>query len=211
MLKQEKNKIIEFFGLSGSGKTTSASYLCKKYPERFFLVQVSKIEGIFLSILFIIRYPFFTNFFLKENKKNKGDIKSLVRHLFFVSSSAFLKARFVSFFTNKKIIIDEGFLTRFLSLYSDKITDEKASLYLSKMPKFNKTIFVFKGESFERYRNKEKYIENPRAAFGEEILNNWIENQKTNFEVLLKTLKSRDFSVIDVDAFKEGDLEKNIL
>ncbi len=206
MLRREKNKIIEFFGLSGSGKTTIVKSLESKNPKKYKIIEVGKFEKFLFFILFAIFNQSVVFYANKKTNSHEKDTRKLIRHLFIVSSAKFQKAKIFSLFSKKKMLIDESLLQRVLSIFHEDSDFGEAREFVNKIPIADKVVVVSGGD-FERYLNTEKYPKNPRSK-DPVVLESWIQSQKKYFDIVFSEIqKIKQDSVVLLKNEDRGDLD----
>lgn len=201
MLKQRKNKIIELFGLPGSGKTTLSKILVERDSKDFLQVEVkNKISRLFYFILFFFFNPRLVYFsFLYISRCNKV-VRPYVLHLFTLSCSKSMKAKIKSTFSDKIFIIDEGLFQRYLSILETEEKEEDIRKYIGYFPNWVGLFLVLDGGNFDRFTSLVDAHNNPRVIAGSQYLNNWIISQKTNYVKVKNFLKENNSgSFLEID------------
>ncbi len=205
MLKREKNRIIELFGLPGAGKSTLAEYIASHYSSEYYVVSVNRIERFFYFLIFCAMYPFFVIRILRWVRASPQKLRRYIVHLFSVSASKTLKSLLVVYFSNKKCVIDEGLFQRILSVAQTVLSHEDAVRHISKMPKWSRRVIAVEGEGFDRYVSLS--TQSPRSALGDEYLTSWVRIQKENYVLIREILKRLSYiEVVSLDNTKRQDL-----
>ena len=201
MLKQRKNKIVELFGLPGSGKTTLSKILIGGSSKEIVQVEVkNKISRIFYFALFFLLNPRFVYFSFLYIRRCNRVVRSYVLHLFTLSCSKLMKARISSIFSDKVFLIDEGLFQRYLSILEKEETDQNIKRYIKFFPNWIGLVMVLEGGTFDRFTSLVDAHNNPRVIAGSEYLNSWIQSQKKNYMKIKNFIKennSRSFLEID--------------
>lgn len=210
MLKQEKNRIIELFGLPGAGKSTLAEYIASNHSSEYCVVSVNRIERFFYFSIFCIFYPFFVIHILRWVRASPKKVRRYIVHLFSVSASKTLKSLLYFYFSNKNFIIDEGIFQRILSVSQTVLSREDAIRHVSKIPKWSRRVLVVEGENFNRYTSSS--TQSPRSALGDEYLNHWMGVQRENYILIRDILKNLPYlEAVSFDNTEKKDLNRSNL
>lgn len=210
MLKQEKNRVIELFGLPGAGKSTLAKYIESNHGSEYCVVSVNRIERFFYFSIFCIVYPFFVIHILRWVRASPKKVRRYIAHLFSVSAAKTLKSLLYIYFSNKNFIIDEGVFQRILSVSQTVLSREDAIRHVSKIPKWLRKVLVVEGENFSRYTSSS--TQSPRSTLGDEYLNNWIGIQKENYILIRDIIKNLPYlEVVSFDNTEKRDLNRSDL
>ncbi len=193
MSKRRKNKIIELFGLPGSGKTTLSKILTEGGSKEIVQVEVkNKIFRIFYFALFFILNPRFVYFSFLYIRRCNRVVRSYVLHLFTLSCSKLMKAKIESIFSYKIFLIDEGLFQRYLSILETEETDKNIKKYINFFPNWVGLVLVLDGGNFDRFTSLVDAHNNPRVIAGSEYLNKWIVSQKSNYMKVKSIIKEKN-------------------
>lgn len=176
---------IEFFGLPGSGKST----LARQLRERSLAYVSARDASVAHVFFFIFRHPLIAGYWLKQAVIESFLIRrpGLVRFKFSLLLHTFAQVRYAQG-SKDKIILDEGFLQRALSIFETKKTHIEFMRMLHFIINADVYIEVIGEEPFfARYRRSDSN----RGKFGQAYLTNWEEVVRHNYQVLLQALKDR--------------------
>ena len=198
--------IIEFYGLSGTGKTI----LAKKFAEseNFELIKVrTKKELLWYNFLYFVKRPikFILTFFnLASNFGN--------RKLFyykFMNTFLHHNAKYEKALKKKNALIDEGHAQNIISVFEKEIDDKKLKEYIKYLSKPD-LLVVFCVESDRRKDFIKKRGYSSRENFGENYKKNWEKITEHNDEVFRNILDKCNYKFMVIDGGKDFDynLEK---
>jgi len=156
-----KNKIIEFVGMPGSGKTFFEKKIFKYSNKKIIknnFNYLSKFDKIKYIVLFIFSYP---NFFFKsiniilKNIFFKREFKKYF--YYFYNETAFRS--YIDTRKEKKLILlnSEGFVYR-TSFYFNYIFNEKTENYLNCLPRIDLIIFIRSIKKIDLSRTNKRKI-----------------------------------------------------
>lgn len=192
---------FQFFGLPGSGKTTTFNKLLSLYSEKYRSVpKLSKAKRFFLNTLFVCRFPELSFLFFKLLIQNDKRIRKYIAHLISVS---FANQMYISFAQKDKIYLtDEGVLQRLLSVAPKKFEEEEVIIILKKIKNLNTAVILMGGGSFNRFTTEPDRMSSARNKLGPDYLNKWSEELKKNFELISSHL-SKNFIVYKGDSVED--------
>lgn len=187
MSYKSDKKIVELFGLPGSGKTSL-----------FRRIKSNQINLSFAKSNFHGHKLFWLRTIFTESLKVRH--LSLVRFkvslLFDLYRKDFLEV-------DEYNIVDEGWLQRILSFYETKLDENEIEKAFHHVEIPDKVIILSREENgcFQRYNHSK----NIRNRLGYKYLENWKEVIVHNFQEIKKYLRSKHVDFVDVD--KDVDLD----
>lgn len=191
MSYKKDKRIIELFGLPGSGKTSLFKRIKKDYPDAKLVNKVFCHRNKCFWIFIIV----------KESIKNS--CISLIR---FKLSLLFNLYKKEALKVGEYNIVDEGWLQRILSFYENKLTDDDLKKIFKHIEIPDKVILLEREENscFRRYNN----LKNHRTRLGSGYLENWKKVVIHNFKQIKSYLRAQNIDIIEFR--KKSDLD-NIL
>ena len=197
-----KKMIIEFYGLPGSGKTTTARQLVSS--SGFEKVKIKNIKEItFFNLLFLFKHPvkfFVLLYFIISNSNSMSMFYSKFINAFLVRNAKYEKA-----LRYKNAIIDEGHFQNILSVFEKPITEKSLMKYLrfTLYPDFL-IIFDINKEELAKRIEKRGYIS--REDLGTKYLEGWKKVTAKNHELLLSSKDRLDVRYLVYSRDNIGDI-----
>ncbi|MEZ4114053.1 MAG: hypothetical protein R3B65_01160 [Candidatus Paceibacterota bacterium] len=182
---------VQFFGLPGSGKTSTLKSLVKNYPDKYILVpSFSRFQRFKLFTLFILKFPKISFTFLYFVF---GNDKRLWKYILHLVTNSFATHVYVLLQKSdeKTFLIDEGVFQRILSVLPKRLTDREAKNLVQTLTKIPSRVIVTHGGNFSRFTLESDRMISPRNKLGEKYFKDWSENLRFNFESILKALGDR--------------------
>lgn len=164
--------IVEFIGVPGAGKTTTALALAQRF-EGFSLPP--KYPGKRYALLFLAQHPLFTLLWITALLREGLQTGTLSLARYKWAGFTYTCARFAYAVHHSKngahrFILDEGMAQRFLSLYERPRPVEVFESWLRFLPRADFTLSL-EGEPFDPYKTSprrqklgDKYLKGHRAA-----------------------------------------------
>jgi len=182
---------VQFFGLPGSGKTSTLKSLVKNYPDKYILVpSLSRFQRFKLFSLFIFRFPkvslTFLSFVFKNDKRLWKYVLHLVTNSFAIHLYVLLQKS-----DKKTFLIDEGIFQRILSVLPKRLTETEAQALVQTLTQISSRVIVISGGNFSRFTLESDRMTSPRNKLGEQYFKDWSEDLRFNFESILKALGDR--------------------
>ncbi len=179
--------IIEFFGLSGTGKTIIGRELSRLLEIEYINVD-SFFEKIKYALIYFFTSPLKTVWLLFKTIKESGLSLNLMRQKLFIlfcmavrNQKALEKGRKIA------VILDEGMAEYGLTLFEKEINEEEAKKYFQK--NVTADIFVIlRTDSDERIKRMGQKTKIPRSDLGIDI-RKWQLIQENNEEVFRRVFE----------------------
>lgn len=189
--------IIEFFGLSNSGKSAFKKKLDKKGLRTFQQQELSFFQKICLFMRYFLFHPLSTLYlFIKLNSNRISNIPLSINKRFKIWRLrnfylAFVLAKYELFKKENTRIFTDEFSFQSLFMIFHKRTDKQEILnVLKKLPKSD-IIFLFEGQTHLRYRAyKKKHPLYPGATLlpgsriDKNFANEWMKIMEYNFRIV---------------------------
>ncbi len=193
--------VIEFYGLPGTGKSTTARRLEEK--SNFKRVRIkNNIELLWYNFLFFIKYPikfFILLYYVFTNSNNFKMFYYKFMNTFLHHNAKYQKAK-----KFKNSIIDQGHTQNIISVFEEKKGLSAIEKYFTFIPKTNKLI-IFDADFSVRKNRIEKRNHAPRSEYDDQYLKKWHEITKYNNKLFQKLIKDLDVSYKTIDANKDAD------
>lgn len=208
--------IVEFFGLSNTGKSVLKKELEKKGYKVSRAENVSKMKKAILFIKYFILHPLNTAYlFLKLNSNNillplSSEKKSAIKKMRnsyltgVLSKYEYLKDKKENIFT------DEFSFQSLFMILQEKSNENEIKKILERLPKSD-YLFLFEGKKEWRYKAYEKKhpIHSgtllPGSGIDKEYAKEWMRIMEYNFEIVKKIIQ--ELYSEDKQTFKELNLE----
>lgn len=203
--------IIEFVGLSGSGKSTIARQLAQDPDFRIIKIR-EKGDLLRYNLAFLFRHPLRFFSLLAYVFRNSNGLKELYYKLmncFFDYNAKSEKARSVDV-----AILDQGYFQNIISLFDHKINKEELVDYVAYLPKPD-YLFVFDLGRKERDERLKERGYAYRADFSEAEIAAFADLAEHNYAVFLRSKQELLPDAIVIEADKDAvslveDLRKMI-
>ena len=204
-----KNKIVEFVGMPGSGKTFFEKKIFKYSNKKIiknnfnYLNKFNKIKYI---VFFIFSYP---NFFFKS-------INIILKNIFFKKEFKkyfywfYNEIAYRSYIDNRKekkliLLNSEGFVYR-TSFYFDYIFNEKTKNYLNCLPRIDLIIFIRSSKKTDLSRTYNRKI---GFKYNKRDLKDY--NKKKLFlKKIISYLQKKKIKIIFINNFNNYDVKKKL-
>tara|TARA_B100001057_G_scaffold448260_1_gene488471 strand:+ start:2453 stop:3094 length:642 start_codon:yes stop_codon:yes gene_type:complete len=203
------NKIIEFIGMPGSGKTFYENKIIKLGKKKIIknnFNYLNKLQKTKFIILFIFSYPIF--FFKSFNLilKNILKKKEFRKYSYYFYNEIAYRSYFEFKIKDKIILLNsEGFVYR-ASNYFNYIFNKKTEKYLNCLPKVDLIIFVKSYKKTNLLRTKKRKI---GYKYNEKDLKDYY--KKTNFlKKVCNFLKKKKIKIIFINNFNNNNYRKNL-
>ncbi len=182
---------VQFFGLPGSGKTSTLKSLVKNYPDKYILVpSFSRLQRFKLFALFILKFPkvslTFLSFVFKNDKRLWKYVLHLVTNSFAVHFYVLLQKS-----DEKTFLIDEGIFQRILSVLPKRLKVTEAQTLVQILTQVSSRVIMTSGGNFSRFTLESDRMTSPRNKLGEQYFKDWSEDLRFNFESILRALGDR--------------------
>jgi ubiquinone/menaquinone biosynthesis C-methylase UbiE len=179
-------RLVEFYGLSGAGKTT----LAKELTEKDSIMKSIRLRKRGVGFRhFVFHNPVIFFFWLKEMfyyALFHGD-RVLFRHRLSILLSTFEVFGSAQRAQKGIVVLEEGLFQRIFSIYEQKRSADDFIPLLKRLPKIDMLVVVDRGDNhFSRYKLNG---DNPRAHLGESYMSTWKEIILHNNESLLRAIK----------------------
>jgi len=208
--------IIEFFGLSNTGKSVLKKELEKKGYEVSKSEKISKTMKFFLFIKHLILNPLDSFYLFKKLNSNRIQInfspgkKSLIRKM----RNSYLAGVFAKYgyLKNKKdnIFTDEFSLQSLFMILQEKSNEKEIRKIIKKLPGSD-YLFLFEGNKEWRHKayQKKHPIHSgtllPGSGIDKDYAEEWMEIMEYNFEIIKKIILQE--YIEDKETFKELKLK----
>ena len=208
--------IIEFFGLSNTGKSVLKKELEKKGYEVSKSEKISKTMKFFLFIKHLILNPLDSFYLFKKLNSNRIQInfspgkKSLIRKM----RNSYLTGVLAKceYLKNKKenIFTDEFSFQSLFMILQKKSSENEIRKIIKKLPKSD-YLFLFEGNKEWRHKayQKKHPIHSgtlmPGSGIDKDYAEEWMEIMEYNFEIIKKIIF--EYYVEDKETFKELKLK----
>ncbi len=183
--------IIEFFGLSGAGKTYLRKKISRENNYKVILIR-GRLEKYLFVGLFFIFHPRISSFLLYklliENHNNKYLLIYKIKFLFFEMIAREQKAMFRSKIKKDNLIIDEGVLQFIIAIYERKINDKDLESF-GKLLSDKYIIYIISADKKIRTSRLEARGKYPRGKFGTDYINKWLEISDYNGGIISNYIK----------------------
>lgn len=183
----QKNS-IQFFGLPGSGKTSTLNALAEAFPDSYEHVpKFTKSERLGLALRFVLRFPIIGIKFLFLIIRNNPRLWGYVTHL--VSQSFACHMYAIKHQCNtKSFLIDEGVLQRLLSVAPRRFTEREARKLTKNLSKLSSRVVIMRGGDFGRFVFEPDRMTSYRNRLGPKYFKKWSENLVRNFSMISKVI-----------------------
>lgn len=205
--------------MPGSGKSFYQRKIINQFKKKKILKNdfkiLNKLEKLFFTLLFSIKYPLFFIktlylIYFKIRKKNEKN-----RYFYYFYNEIALRAYFEKINENKIVLNDEGFLYRSAAYFNQKYDLKNLTNYLNYLPKINIIIFLnsskktnikrtlsrknefrYSSENINDYSRKEKLLKILAYEYKKNrkiiliVINNQNKNTKKNLKKIFKTIKT---------------------
>jgi len=179
-----ENKVIEFVGMPGSGKTFWAT--SNQYPSSAFTyLEVSGRERFVLTFQFFISKPFLfcklVYLLIKNSKKDLSLIKHKIFFLLFFACALEIKS--------KKLpnpLIDQGLLQVFLCMYDQAVSLERIhnDFELIRKELTMRTIVFVEASQNVRMKRIDSRKRMPRSNFGSTYVESFLAAVASNYPTI---------------------------
>jgi len=191
--------IIEFFGLSGTGKTVIGREL-----SRMLKIEYINVDSFFEKIKYALFYFFTsplktTRLFFKTINESGLSFNLMRQKLFILFCMAIRNQKALGKGGNGVVILDEGMAEYGLTLFEKEINEEEVRKYLQKNTAFD-ILVILRTDSNERIRRMEQKTKIPRSHLGIDI-GKWQLIQENNEKVFRRVFERYfdDRNFIEVD------------
>lgn len=196
--------IIEFFGIPGSGKTTTRKRLVSKLKNAEYITVQSKVAVmgyVGLCILIHPRVSIYWMYALWINyRKGLGRYKlSLVLR----SMATTMKARLLNR-KNRILFIDEGLLQRSLSVW-EHILEKHACESVIRHILVPDMVLVFCEGTFVRFTHMYDASASPRYKQGKQYLTHWMSLVRHNTTALFTHIATHTAYIVYPDLFADHE------
>jgi hypothetical protein len=189
--------IINFFGLSGAGKTyySIKSFIDHKYK----VIKINnRFEKYFFVFIFFFIHPVSSVFLIKatisENINNKRLLIYKIKHLLFLVLARQGKSSFYG-----DVVVDDGLFQFLLIIFERKISYNDLAPFRNFL-KDKKTIaYIVEANRETRLARMEKRNRFPRRSiFGKEYFYKWLEVEEYNYIIIKEfIMKNFDYKIIN--------------
>lgn len=190
---------VQFFGLPGSGKTSTLRALLANFPDVYRAIpKFSTGERLRLSLLFVLRFPSIGARFFFLLVQNPPRLWRYIAHLV---SQSFAAHMYVSLHADAKqlFLIDEGIAQRLLSVAPGTFSRSRAERLVRMMEGLASPVVVMSGGNFSRFVLEPDRMMSSRHALGEAYYKTWSENLMYNFKLLSEVARHRGVTYEGVD------------
>lgn len=191
--------IIEFFGLSGSGKSTIAKALAERGDYKLIRIR-KKSELIYFNLLSFLKHPisFFRLFFLVlRNSQSSQEFYYKFMNCFLDYNAKTEKAK-----RYERAILDQGYFQNIASLFLREIDIEELRDY-KRMIRRPDILFVFQLDRSSREERQEERGYGNRLGFEEFEKEKFRQVSEANFRFFLKEGKEIFSDLVFIDASRE--------
>jgi len=196
--------LIEFFGLTGSGKTIIAKSL-ENNDSYLYIRLNSKGEYYFHLILFFIKRPLICILLLHKLFSHNTN-SSLFKHkllLFLETMAKYNKANSNNIDCH---ILDEGFYQMSLTIYETIVDSIKYTNFLKIIPKPDIIIIINSSKKTRRNRLIRRNFF-PRQNFGMDYVNKWMPIMNNNFVTIEGILKKSKTNCIFISNNDDNNID----
>lgn len=179
--------IIEFFGLSGTGKTIIAREF-SRILEIEYINANSFLEKIKYAVFYFFTSPLKTTRLILRTIKESDLSLNLMRHKLFMllcmiirNQKALEKGR------NNTVVLDEGMTEYGLTLFEEEINEDETRKYLQENTAFD-ILIILSADSDERTKRMNQKMKIPRSDLGIDI-KKWQLVQENNEKVFRRVFK----------------------
>lgn len=196
--KDAQEKLIEVFGISRTGKTTTLKGLKAKGEKIISPDDVGFMSKFYNLSKFTLKHPLKTIYLFYKTNTNHITLKELksIEYLKILSmrnsylGSALAKSEIIKTLNYERIYTDEFSLQLIFMIYQRKMTKEELQKLLPKLPKANKIIFMWIDKEIRYQRS---YIDGfPAQKISNDYAMAWMETMEYNFELIKEVLKESD-------------------
>lgn len=190
--------IVEFFGIPGGGKTRLLRQLVATLPNASESLVTSRHAIARAVLYFALRHPLSFFVWMSELAFHARGLFRYKLGLLLRAMAALAQAERID--DTHLTFVDEGLLQRILTVF-DKPLSSRHIKFLLTMTPLSDVVVVVRGGEFGRFTVESDRQNSPRVNRGEQQLQEWMQNVRTNARVVESVLSE----YIDVVVCTRGE------